>query len=186
MYSGSTKMKHWSQTGLENLQGTALVNHASQSNVLKFTLLLRIFSKRKLVRKCLLKIYSKFTRAELFQSVITITLHFYRNYPWVFSCKGLFSRLWLWQEAHLSSLLLFTVECLRQVVFYFICFLLLNFILVWFTMSFFLAFSLYRWHFADLTEIFYELTTLTSSFAILSSSLQEYKITEFITSNICF
>ena len=39
-------MKHRSQTGLENLQGTALVNHASQSNVLKFTILLRSFSKK--------------------------------------------------------------------------------------------------------------------------------------------
>ena len=52
--------------------------------------------------------------------------------------------------------------------------------------SFLLVFSLYRWHFADLTEIFCELATLTLSLTILLSSLLEYKITEFVASNTCF
>ena len=52
--------------------------------------------------------------------------------------------------------------------------------------SFLLVFSLYRWYFADLTEIFCELAKLTLSLAILLSSLLEYKITEFVASNTCF
>ena len=46
--------------------------------------------------------------------------------------------------------------------------------------------TMHRWIFTDLTQIFCELCTLTSSLAILSSSLLKYAITEFIVFNTCF
>ena len=58
-------MQHRPETGYEHLQGTASVNHAPESNLLKVSVLLPFFSK-KLVRKCLLRIYSRFTEAHLF------------------------------------------------------------------------------------------------------------------------
>ena len=88
-----------------------------------------------------------------------------------------FSRFWQWQEAHLSSLLILNV--LDKLVF---CVPHKTWILFRFDLQCYLSLS----GTPCLTELFCDLSFLTSSLAIFSSLLPQNAITEFILFNIYF